>query len=313
MVSIGSTTKKCMRTGKKLPSVTIVVPTCGVFSRLEKTLFSIADQAFPIETVVVSDDGSGQDFPRGLRDQFVDVVFRQNEYNLGTVAHMNTVARTVGSKYIKFLAAGDAFSDPEALGALVTFAEEVGTLVVTSQAMVCDETLKRKFYMFPGRRGKVLWEPGKAAFRRLAVSNIVSAPGTLFHQTFFAEPSGFDESYRLLEDWPAWLRLTREGGSIPLLNRVTCLYGTGGISSEALDAYCSSRLRKDMILCYEKEILPYLGQLNAEEARQVQFGYDQLCGLSATELRKKYGWLECRTALKRSVKKCLLKSSRIFR
>lgn len=294
------------------PDVTVIVLTYGLFGEVEQTLSSIAEQTFHVKTVIVSDDGSGQRFPLCLRERYADVEFRQNERNLGTVAHMNAAAGTVGSKYVKFLAAGDAFSDPEALETLVGFAEKAKTLAVTSQAVVCDQGLKRKIYTFPGRRGKHLNEPGKVPFRALAVSNIVSAPGTLFHRSFFADFGGFDESYGLLEDWPTWLRLAREGRGPLFLNRVTCLYGAGGISSEALDAYGSQRLQKDMALCYEKEIFPFLNELDSNEIRWVQFGYDRIRGLSSKELREKYGWLEYKTALKRSVKKCLLKSPWIF-
>ncbi len=295
------------------PGVAVIVLTYGKFDTLERTLSSVAEQTCSVGKVIVSDDGSGESFPTELKKRFSSMTFRENPHNMGTAAHMNAAAAGVESKYIKFLSAGDAFSDPEALESLVEFAEETDAPAVTSQAAVCGADLKRKLYTFPGRRGRYLKETGKVLFRRLAVSNIVSAPGTLFHRAFFTEFGGFDESYRLLEDWPAWLRLARAGRGLPFLDRVTCLYGVGGISSEALDAYGAPRLRKDMVLCYEKEILPYLDELNAEEVRQVRFGYDQVRGLPPRELGKKYGWLAHRAALKRSVKKCLLKSARILR
>jgi len=295
------------------PGVTVIVLTYGKFDSLEWTLSSVVEQSCPLENVIVSDDGSGKSVPSGLKKRFPSMTFRENPRNMGTAAHMNTAAAGVGSEYIKFLSAGDAFSDSEALGSLVEFAEKMDSPVVTSQAAVCGADLKRKLYTFPGRRGGYLSETGELLFRRLAVSNIVSAPGTLFHRRFFTDFGGFDESYRLLEDWPAWLRLARAGHGLPFLDRVTCLYGVGGISSEALDAYGAPRLRQDMILCYEKEIFPYLDELSAEEVRQVRFGYDQVRGLPQKELRKKYGWLAQRTALKRSVKKCLLKSTQMFR
>lgn len=295
------------------PGVTVIVLTYGKFDTLGRTLSSVEEQTCCIENVIVSDDGSGQKFPPELKKLFPNMIFRENPHNMGTVAHMNTAAIGVTSKFIKFLSAGDAFSDPKALESLVEFAEMADAPAVTSQAAVCDVTLERKLYTFPGRRGRSLNEVGRALFRTLAVSNIVSAPGTLFRRTFFTELGGFDESYRLLEDWPTWLRLAKTDCGLPFLDRVTCLYGAGGISSEALDAYGTPRLRRDMALCYEKEILPYLSELDAGEVRLVWFGYDRVRGLSQKELRKKYGWLAHKAALKRSVKKCLLKSSQIFR
>lgn len=166
--------------------------------------------------------------------------------------------------------------------------------------------MERKLYPFPGKRGRKLRSQNWELFQTLAVSNIVSAAGTLLRKAFFTELGGFDEDYRLLEDWPAWLRLAREGYEIPLLDRVTCLYGAGGVSSQNLNAYCAPELQKDMALCYEKEILPYLDECLPKQVKRIRYGYDQVCGLPHRELLERYGWLERRTGWKRIVKKWLL-------
>ena len=289
------------------PRVTVIVLAYGNFGALEKTLRSVAEQTCAIDEIIVSDDASGEKFPAVLRESFPGVRFQVNEKNVGTVAHMNTVAKEVQSEYIKFLSGGDAFSDPQALEALVEFAKEEKAPVVTSQAVVCTEKLARQLYPFPGRRAKRLKSSSTEQFRVLSISNLISAPGTLFHRSFFMRLGGFDESYRLLEDWPAWLRLTREGYAIPLLDRVTCLYAAGGISSKELDAYHAPRLREDMLLCYKKEILPYLNAFSSKEVRRVRYGYDLAQGVPHEELIKRYGWLERKTTWKRSVKRWLLR------
>lgn len=287
--------------------VTVIVLAYGNLGALEKTLRSVAEQTCAIDEIIVSDDASGEEFPAVLREGFPKVRFQANEKNVGTVAHMNMVAKEVQSEYIKFLPSGDAFSDPQALEALVKFAKRKSTLVVTSQAVVCTEELRRRLYPFPGRRAKRLESSSEEQFRALSISNLISAPGTLFHSSFFTRLGGFDESYRLLEDWPTWLRLTREGYAIPVLDQVTCLYAAGGISSENLDAYHAPRLREDMLLCYEKEILPYLNIFPAKESRRIRYGYDLARGVSHEELIERYGWLERKTIWKRSVKRWLLK------
>lgn len=293
-----------MRAG---PDTAVIVLTYGDFRGLERTLSSVSGQTCPVDMILVSDDASGEDFPHALRERFPDVRFRANGRNLGTVAHMNEAAREAQSGYIKFLAAGDAFSDPKALEALIAFAEGTDGPAVSSQAAICTESLERRLYKFPGRRIKRLNGSGEHMFRMLSLANLVSAPGTLFRRSFFTQLGGFDESYRLLEDWPAWLRLTREGYPIPVLDRVTCLHAAGGVSSANLDAYHAPRLRQDMLLCYEKEILPYIKCFSSREISRIRYGYDLVRGLSHKELTKRYGWLERKTAWKRSVKRWLLR------
>lgn len=287
--------------------VTVIVLTYGSFEVLERTLRSVEEQTFPIDALIVSDDGSGEELPPALQKHFPKVQFRMNENNVGTVAHMNAAVRETQSEYIKFLAGGDMFSDPQALETLVKFAKGENALAVTSQAMVCTEELDHRLYLFPGGRAEKLKGPGVVQFHTLAISNLISAPGTLFHSSFFARLGGFDESYRLLEDWPTWLRLTREGYAIPFLDQLTCLHAVGGISSKNLDAYHAPRLKEDMLLCYEKEILPYIGEFSSKEARKIRYGYDMARGVSHEELIKKYGWLEQKTTWKRSVKRWLLR------
>lgn len=287
--------------------VTVIILTCGDFEGLERTLDSVIGQSCHLDAVIVSDDGSGERFPAVVQEQFPQVKFQANRQNLGTVAHMNKTASETKSEYIKFLAAGDAFSDPEALAALLMFARDQDTPIITSQSMICDKTLTYRLYPFPGRRAKQLRETERKLFRVLSFSNLISAPATLFNRSFFTRLGGFDESYRLLEDWPAWLRLAREGYSIPFLDRVTCLHAVGGVSSEDLDAYHSLRLQRDMILCYEKEILPYLDGFSSGELKRVWYGHDLARGLTHRELLKQYWWLEHKTRMKRSVKRWLLK------
>ena len=290
--------------------VTVIILTCGEFEGLKRTLDSVTGQTCPMEEVIVSDDGSGKEFPLALREGAPGVRFQANRQNMGTVAHMNRVALETGSEYIKFLAEGDAFSRPEALKALVSFAGEKGTPVVSSQSVICNSRLTRRFYPFPGKRAKRLEGTGGELFRVLSLSNLISAPGTLFHRGFFTQLGGFDESYRLLEDWPAWLRLARSGYRSPCLDQETCLHAAGGVSSENLDAHHSSRLRRDMILCYEKEILPYLDRLSPREVRQVRYGYELVCGSTHEELLKKYPWQERKTRWKRGVKWWLMGTER---
>lgn len=287
--------------------VAVVVLTYGNFICLERTLRSVTEQNYHADAVLVSDDASGKAFPSALQEKFPDVRFQIQKKNLGIVAHMNAVAAQTQTEYIKFLACGDAFSDPEALETLLAFAEKENAPVVTSQAMVCTRELERRLYPFPGKRIQLLKGSCVEQFRTLARTNLISAPGTLFRRSFFIQMGGFDESYHLLEDWPTWLRLTRQGNAIPLLDRVTCLYAVGGISSENGDAFCAPALREDMKLCYEKEIFPYLEGISPKEKKEIQFYYERLNGAGTGQLLRRYFWLEVKVLFKCAVKQRLLR------
>lgn len=294
------------------PTVDILIQTFGDYSGLDQTIDSALGQRYPIRSIVLSDDGSNRPFPsqsiRLLEESPTRVIIRNGEKNLGTVAHTNTMAQLTDGDYLKFMSPGEAFSDCDALGALVDFAVRTDAPVVTSDCIVCSPDLGRKYYHFPGtRRGKGLRASGWELFSVLAQGNIVSAPGALLRRDFFQTLGGFDESYRYLEDWPTWLRLAREGYGVPFLPRVTMLYATGGISSENGNAFCSPRLREDMLLCLEKEILPYTDRLTPKAKRAVSYSYERLKGASPEALVKKHFPMAAKEIVKREIKKLMMR------
>lgn len=295
------------------PTVDVSILTFGNYSGLERTIDSVLAQRYPIRSIVLSDDGSGQPFPPQLirrleEESSARVIVRNGEKNLGTVAHINAVARLTDGDYLKGMAPGDALSDCDALNALVTFAEQADAPVVTSDSLVCSPDLGRKYYHFPGpRRGKWLRASGWELFSVLAQGNIVSAVGTLVRRDFFQALGGYDEGYRYLEDWPTWLRLAREGYGIPFLPRVTMLYATGGVSSENGNAFCAPRLRDDMLHCFEKEILPYMDALTPRAKRAVFYSYERLKGASPEALAKTHFPMAAKEIVKREIKKLMLR------
>lgn len=297
------------------PTVDVLIVTCGDYSGLSRTIDSVLEQNYPIHSVILTDDGSKKPFPPQLilrlQKTSAQLTIRNWEENAGTVAHMNKAARLSDGDHLKFMAAGDAFSDSGALGALISFAKQTDMPAVTSSCMVCSSDLKRKYYRFPGaRRGKWLEASGHALFSVLARGNVISAAGTLFRRDFFQKLGGFDESYRLLEDWPTWLRLVRDGYSIPYLPRVTALYAMGGISSANGSALCAPLLQKDMLHCYEKEILPYPEMLSPSVNRTVCYCCDKLRGMPPNALMKRYFLLAVKDAAKRGIKTCMMKIRR---
>jgi len=289
-------------------TVSVIVLTYGDYSGLARTLDSILEQTCPVDQILVSDDGSDVPFPETLCRRYEDrVTFFRQPVNLGTVAHGNRAAAMTTGRYIKFLATGDAFSDPDALGHLVAFADAHGAVLTFSQSVVCSADLSKKLYRFPGKRAKRLAVDAAGQFAQLAAENVVSAVGSLFRRDFFTETGGFPEEYRLLEDWPTWLRLTRSGCPLAFLDRVTCLYAMGGVSSKNADAYAYKRLREDMLRCYKQEILPYRDRLTAGQARTVEYRYALLCEQPGATLWRRFFLLHAKTTLKRGIKRCLSK------
>ncbi|MVB10066.1 Glycosyl transferase family 2 [Caprobacter fermentans] len=267
--------------------VDVVIPCFGNYERLPETVRSVLEQDARIGTVVLSDDGSGKPFPEAvlalIASSKIPYIVRQNENNEGTVRHLNQAAALCRSRYVKFLSPGDTFLLPSSLSLLVGFADRhTDAPAVTSRARICGPSFEVDYYVFPQQWRKKLFDGGQ--FESLCRFNFISAAGSLYRRDFFQCLGGFDTDYRLLEDWPAWLRLTRAGYGIPCLWEVTCCYGMGGVSSQNANAYLAPSLRQDMLLCYEKEILPYAGEFERGIHRGIRYRCDLLKGTGPLSL-----------------------------
>ena len=273
-------------------TVSVLIISYGNYYGLKHTVESVLKQSYPISEIILSDDGSGKEFPEHvlqiLENAPCKVFIRRGKENLGTTAHLNLVAQRAHGTYLKFIAAGDVFSDENSLSALVEFAELKKAIVVSSNTLICSQNLKTKYYQFPGyMRGMKLQCEGKRLFAVLAKANIISAVSALIHKDFFEKYGGFDTSYRLLEDWPSWLQLAKKGVALPFLERVTCMHAMGGISSRDGDAYHSNALKADMIRCYEQEILPEISLFSKRDQRKIRYNYQKLSN-NKKMLREKY-------------------------
>ncbi|KTE93841.1 hypothetical protein AT727_02480 [Desulfitobacterium hafniense] len=267
----------------KKPLISIIVLIYENAEKVYRTLDSIIIQDYENIEVLVSDDGSTM-FPREEIESFLSgkairFKVRRNRENLGTVAHCNIAAAETSGEFLKFLASGDGLYDSTSLSNLIEFAQRnQGAPVVTSISHVSNEEFTEIYYSFPSsRRVRIINNtPPKNLFEKLVFSNIISAAGALFRREFFTCYQGFDENYRLLEDWPTWLRLTRNGIRIPCFEKVTVYYAVGGISSKSGTAFESKGLRNDMILCYEHEILPFLSKLSFIPSNFALYQYEKL-------------------------------------
>lgn len=265
--------------------VSVIVLGYQQYEGIEDTLQTIIEQDYsPIE-IIVSDDGSS-DFPEQEIAEFIrekntlgrDVRIRRNRKNLGLTAHANLAAGEARGEWIKFLSPGDGFCRKDALTRLTGLVVREHSLAAMAPALVCFDSFLDVRYEFPSwRRTRLLQSrTPKTLFSTIAGSNIIAAAGVIYARAFF-DNGGFDEKYRNLDDWPTWLSMYREGRTIPCLSEPCVYYRIqGGTSSSYSNAFQSPVLRDDLVLCIEKEILPWEGELSPVDRWVVRYHLQQL-------------------------------------
>lgn len=274
-----------LRLNRKNALISIIVLTYRNQSFLNETLKSILEQDYPRIELIISDDASGC-FNREKVEKFINIykkdnieflTVRINEYNLGTVKHANLIINYANGDYIKYVSCGDKFFDSNSLTKLYEFAFENDSMVTSSAVLFCSEDFKKSYYKHPNAyRTNILKSSSSLElFRSLCIFNMIPAISILYREDFF-ELYKFDERYKLLEDWPMWLRISRDGIKICHLDTITMYYAEGGVSSVNLDAFSSKRLHDDLIRCYKLEIFPYIHDLSFFKKQYIKYKFESL-------------------------------------
>ena len=186
---------------------------------VEECINSILIQDYSNIEIIVVDDGS-KSFNQAVIENYINnnkkknihhFTVYQNEHNLGTVKSANGALKKAGGSFIKLLAADDALYDSHTLSSAAEALRQSPCGVITGDVMRCDENLKpisKYRNTLPQSLNNL--EPIEV-FKRLCVHNDIVAGGVFFSSSFFNKYGFFDESYRLLEDWPTWLTATKQG------------------------------------------------------------------------------------------------------
>jgi glycosyltransferase involved in cell wall biosynthesis len=235
---------------------------------LRECLDSVLFQDYPAVEIIVVDDGSKVFDKTGI-ETYIDehklenirnVIVYQNECNLGTVRSANGAIRKASGQYIKLLAGDDALYDCESLSHAAAALRICSCGIITGDVMKCDQDMNPI-----GRYHKNLVLALNTlspidVFRRLCIHNDIVAGGIFFDTGFFRRYGMFDESYRLLEDWPTWMHATQNGCRILHTPFYAIKYRShNGIGTSTNPVYLADRkhLFLHVIVPARKKIGPY--------------------------------------------------------
>lgn len=245
------------------PLATLLMPAYNspdLFCALE----SVRCQTYrPIQFILIDDcstvfhEARVRSFFSGMGEDFHFLLLR-NENNLGTVRTLNRGLAIADGKYLFNLASDDAFCDENVLEDWVAAFEKTDCDVLTARRAVCDRDLQKILEILPTEKAIAAIEHSSSEklFEFLTKENQISGSCTAWRLETMRRLSLFDESYCVLEDHPAYLRLLRSGGTIRFLDRIVVRYRSGGISAK--ESCISPRLEEDFVRMYQKEIIPYV-------------------------------------------------------
>ena len=134
----------------------------------------------------------------------------------------------------------------------------------------------------------------KHQFFRLCKSNIYGAGATSYRTTLFQKYGIFDEKYRLLEDWPFWLRISWNKEKIFYENFEGLYHRGGGISESQKLSNTKKIFYEEILITYRQEILPRLDSFSNFQKISILKSYNnQIESLNnQLDLKKDYALLK---------------------
>lgn len=201
---------------------TVIVLSYNNSQYLEGCLDSIFIQTHPNIEIIIADDCS-REFDadkyksycnQNRRSNIKNVLVICNETNLGTVKNLNNAIRHAHGSYFKLIGADDELANANTLAEAARYLADSPYGIITSNVVKCDSEMK-VIGLYPNILQKHLnCMTARECFIRLCIHNDIIAGGIFLSRSFFDTFGYFDERYKLLEDWPMWLRITYRGAKI---------------------------------------------------------------------------------------------------
>lgn len=240
---------------KEIPLVTIITPTYNSNKEyLFEAVSSVLQQTYPKIEYIITDDGS-QYFPEKEVQQFLEehatgdnIVSWQilkHETNVGTVKNMNAALQIAQGEYIFGLAHDDIYYDERVIEEWVEEFQSTDAKIITGIRSTKNlQTGMEEYLPTVAQRKQIRSLSPQRLFMKILRGNVISGASTAYARACFQEYGLFDEEYRLLEDWPYYLKILSKGERIGMWDRPVIHYRWGGISNTKMPA---SQLEADIL------------------------------------------------------------------
>lgn len=233
---------------------------------LSESIASVLNQTHPFLELIICDDGTEGFDVSAILEQCasggrMDVVVLHQAENIGTVRNLNSgVARATGD-WILFLAADDVLAGPEVVTQLAASAANTEEQWILSRTLHCNHEMDVINARGPDlcKLNFLLDKRVEDSFFLLSQDCFLPASGMMIRRDFLMSMGSFDEAYRLVEDWPFFIKAIIAGFFPALSPVISTLHRKGGVSN--LLAGKNEAYQRDLITVMEREILPRLDLL----------------------------------------------------
>jgi glycosyltransferase involved in cell wall biosynthesis len=258
------------------PLVSIIVITYNSSKFVLETLESTKAQTYRNIELIVSDDNSSDETVEICKKwidenkyRFVRATLVSARSNTGIPANINRGVNTSQGSWIKCIA-GDDLLAKDCITELIyyTSTQEKDIQILFSDVVrfygnsINNVEIKKNQHTF-FRSGE---STANEQYEMLLRINMVSAASVIIRKDLLLSVNGFDERFKLLEDWPLWVKITSAGYKIHYLDKPLVFYRIheNNLSMTTDKNYICHPVSKINISFKEKELihrLPFIERL----------------------------------------------------
>lgn len=250
------------------PKVSILLAAYNSSKTIKESVLSILSQSYPNLQLILCDDGT-ENFNRNELESFIEkqnsnIVVRMihQPQNLGTVRNLNTGLEQADGEWIMLLAADDCFASERAVERLMERVLESRQQWAVARTALCDEQLGYHGHSIPSKEvsDNIIAGNVKELYLQLCTGCCLPAAGSVYNADLLKQLGGFDDAYRLTEDWPLFLKLVRRGLMPTISDERLVLHRSGGVSWK--NAGKNFVYQHDLITVLREEVAPHMDLLD---------------------------------------------------
>ena len=241
--------------------ITIAIVAYNSSSTILQTLDSALTQTYQAKNIelLISDDGSSDatntvisDWLQSNQHHFHRAVLYRNKENQGVSANCNVVWRNATGRWIKTIAADDILAATCISDNLNYIKEHPETQVLFSDAILFSGDLKNQ--KVAKNDQKLFAMTQVEQFNMLLKGCNILAP-TSFMSKKALESVGFaDERYAMLEDYPLWYKILKQGISLDYFEKETVYYRVGDSLSQHSE-FIGNAKYLNSLYCFQRDCI----------------------------------------------------------
>lgn len=219
--------------------VSVIITTYNSLPFVIESLESVSKQTWKELELIITDDCSGDDTVKlcnkwlsANRQRFVRAEILTSERNTGVSANANRGLYAAKGDWIKFLGADDTLKPNCIEDNMSWITSDAAIMALFSRIEVYRDTFESHNLIetIPGDpyNPSSIMAPGRSVesqYKMLLISDRIHyTPSVFLNREILLSLGGFDERFRILEDYPLWLNLTKNGYKLYFMDKVTVSY-----------------------------------------------------------------------------------------